>query len=221
MENLGALDLAALQNEPTAAYALAAYLDVCMCEAKERLGIKIKADTCSSTAPPLWPTKVDFKDITGKAAEAALHGKTALFVCNDHASEVDTFFAYRGGGATSIDATEILNQVAVAKIKSIEEKRKELHSKLESSMVQGRPVHISMGRTALNFRESYCGETEFPDAVFKNSRLREKFDGLYQDGFYTFVTTDFDLEAANEHLSKALPFFEEMAIIEVDPASLS
>merc|ERR1712003_368321 len=157
----------------------------------------------------------------GKAAEAALHGKTALFVCNGHASEVDTFFAYRGGGSTSIDATEILNQVSVAKIKRLEEMRKELHRKLESSMVQGRSVHISMGRTALNFRESYCGETEFPAAVFQNSRLREKFDGLYQQGFYTFVTTDFDLEAAKEHLSKALPFFEEMAIVEVDPTSFA
>merc|ERR1712048_1279905 len=108
--------------------------------------------------------------------------------------------------------------VSVAKLKSVEEKRKELHRKLESSMVQGRPVHISMGRTALNFCESYCGTREFPAAVFSNSRLKREFGELYQDGSYAFVTTDFSLEAAKEHLSKALPFFEEMAIIEVDPA---
>merc|ERR1712048_960027 len=111
--------------------------------------------------------------------------------------------------------------VSVAKLKSVEEKRKELHRKLESSMVQGRPVHISMGRTALNFRESYCGTKEFPVAVFNNSRLKEEFGELYQDGSFAFVTTDFDLEAANEHLSKALPFSEEMALVDVDPASFA
>ena len=38
-------------------------------------------------------------------------------------------------------------------------------------------------------------------------------------GYYLVVTTDFDLKSAKEFLSDALPFLDDMAIIEIDPNS--
>jgi len=221
LEKLGHLDLASLQKKSHAAFAMAAYLDACMSAARERLGINASAtlpESVATDAPVLWPMKVSFKDINGKAAEAARWGKTALFVCNGHAGDVDTYFAYRGGGCTSIDATEILNQVVVSKVKTAEQVRRDMHRRVQDSMIYGRALAISMGRTALDFQGQYCGKDELTTSIFKNSLLKAENPDM-QPGFYTFVTTDFDLESAREYLAKALPHFDDMAIIEVDAAS--
>jgi len=218
MEKMGHLDLAALHAKSHAAFVMGAYLDACLSAARERLGINISTVVAEKAAPPLWPMKVRFQDINGKAAEAARCGKTALFVCNGHAGEVDTYFAYRGGGCTSIDATEILNQVSVAKVKTVEAARKDMDRRVKDSMVYGRALSVSMGRTALDFQGTYCGKDEFTVSVFNNRLLKAENPDM-QDGCYTFVTTDFDLESTREYMSKALPHFDDMAIIEVDPAS--
>merc|ERR1712048_14030 len=222
MENVGALDLTALEGKQVAAQVLAIYLHACMSKAKERLGMNAApAKSPCQDAPKLWPMKVNFNEIAARAVEAARWGKTALFVCNGHADEVDTSFTYRGGGCASIDALSILNQVAVAKSKSVEQMRQELHQRIEGAMLQDRPIHISMARTALPFRDTYCGPGGLSQAVFKNSLLREEGGECMQMGCYSLVTTDFDMEAAREHLANALPFFDEMAIVEIDPTSFA
>jgi hypothetical protein len=221
LEKLGHLDIASLRRKDHAAFVLATYLEACIAAAKERLGITPAATTIpEQEAPALWPMKISFKDIEGKAQEAAHWGKTALFICNGRAGDVDTFFAYQGGGCTSIDATAILNQVVVTKVKSVEAARAELHRRIQGSMLYGKAIHISLGRTALDFQGVYCGTDELTTSLFKNSLLK-KDNPEIQKNVYSFVTTDFDLESAREHLSKALPHFDDMAIIEIDPSSFA
>merc|ERR1719401_3387365 len=107
----------------------------------------------------------------------------------------------------------------VSKVKSVEVARKELHRRVQSSMMMyGKAVHISMGRTALDFQNVYCGTDGLTTSVFNNGLLKKENPDM-PNSFYTFVTTDFNLEAAREYLSKALPHFDDMAIIEVDPTS--
>merc|ERR1712187_544516 len=157
IEKIGRLDIESLRRKNHAAFVLATYLEACLSTAKTRLGITPTIAIAEVEVPALWPMKISFKDIVGKAQEAARWGKTALFVCNGHAGDVDTFFAYQGGGCTSIDATEILNQVTVSKVKSVEIARKEIHRRVQNSMTMyGKAVHISMGRTALDFKNVYC-----------------------------------------------------------------
>jgi len=111
-----------------------------------------------------------------------------------------------------------------------------LRKRMVAGMKFGQPLHISMSNSAVAFKSKFCAEGLFPPEIFKNELfLKEEiyrksvrdsdlvdwpgaFKGRMKEGCYSFVTTDFTLASAREHLAEALPFFEDMAIIEVDPA---
>lgn len=218
MEHLGQLEQVMQHAKLPASVALAAYLGACIRAAKLRLGIGAPVVEAKHDAVPPLPAKVHIKDIGSLGAQAAQYGKTALFVCNGHASEVDAYFTYRKS-CTCIDAMNILDQVSVTKTKTVKDMQKELGNRLQKAKMYGSPVHVSMGKSAVAFLDTYCSDEQFPASVFKNGLFVQE-QGV-ADGCYSFVTTDFDLDAAREHLSKALPFFADMAIIEIDPKSFS
>jgi len=238
IESLGSLDTMALKDKAKTAYVLALYLEACVRFAKTKMGIGLTVPApAPDEPPPEYPIKVHFKEISTQGAEAARWGKTVLFVCNGHAHEVDTFFGYQS--VSLIDAKYILNKVSVTKEITVEKMREDLRQRLVSAMKFGQPVHIRMERSAVPFKGTYCAPDLFPEAVFRNNLFQDEahykpvirdsdlsdwpgaFPGRMKDGVYSFVTTDFDMESTREFLPAVLPYFDEMAIVEVDPASFS
>ena len=166
-----------------------------------------------------------------------------LLVCNGHAKEADTFLTY--SAYVQIDAKWVMGETMIRKSISIEDMREDLRRRVVNAMKHGLPVHIAMANTAVAFNSTFCAELTFPRSVFNfgmfrgdpegrepgeyKSIIRESdledwpgsFPGRMKDGFYVVVTTDFDLESAREFLPAALPYFDDMAILEVDPASFT
>lgn len=217
---------------------MALYLEAAVRFAKTKMGIGLNHPAPDpEEPPPEYPIKVHFTEISTQGAEAARWGRTVLFVCNGHAHEVDTFFGYQS--VSLIDAKYILNKVSVTKEITVEKMQEDLRHRLVTAMKFGQPVHIRMERSAVPFKGRYCAPELFPEFVFKNKLFHDEahhkqviresdladwpgaFPGRMKDGVYSFVTTDFDMESAHEFLPEVLPYFGEMAIVEVDPASFS
>mmetsp|Transcript_116045 Transcript_116045/g.181380 ORF Transcript_116045/g.181380 Transcript_116045/m.181380 type:complete len:116 (-) Transcript_116045:80-427(-) len=104
----------------------------------------------------------------------------------------------------------------------------------------GKPIHVSMSNSAVKIKEKYCAAGQFPEALFNNQLWLQKehyqqvvqesdkvdwpgaFPGEMKDQeSYSFVTSDFSLESAQEYLPPVLPYFKEMAIVIIDPDSIS
>jgi len=97
-----------------------------------------------------------------------------------------------------------------------------------------------MSNSAVTLKSKYCSEAEFPEALFKNelwfqkdvySQIVRETDLIDWPGAfpgkmkgvesYSFVTSDFNLESAREFLPAVLPYFDDMAIIQIDPATIN
>eukprot|EP00930_Biecheleria_cincta_P072737 TRINITY_DN60094_c0_g1_i1.p1 TRINITY_DN60094_c0_g1~~TRINITY_DN60094_c0_g1_i1.p1 ORF type:complete len:390 (+),score=75.30 TRINITY_DN60094_c0_g1_i1:61-1230(+) len=245
LSDLGSLDLAALEGKNEAARSLATFLDACIREASERLGMNEAAPAAPAPdeEPPSWPIIIDFKDLPKHISDAARWRKTPLIVCNGHNKEVDTFLTYRA--YAQIDAKWVLGETTIRKTKSMEEMREDLRRRVVGAMKNGIPLHVAMENTAVAFKQQICAEGLFPESVFnlgvfqdlskpEEEHLYKKivresdltdwvgaFPGRLKDGFFTVVTTAFDTEAADEHLKEALPFYSSMAVIEIDAASFT
>merc|ERR1712070_1038527 len=90
-------------------------------------------------------------------------------------------------------------------------------------------LQISMGSTACDFKGTFCCPGKFPAEVFggvsrwNNDEVHKHFPDpmvYMQDDFKVIVTTAFSLLEAQEHLEPALPYFSDMAIIEIDEKTL-
>lgn len=246
MAELGSLDVAALEGKNEAARALAIFLDACICGAKDRLGINAKKGApppAPDEEPPAWPLKIDFKELPKHIAEAVRWRKTPLIVSNGKAKEVDTFLTY--SAYVQLDAKWILGETTIRKTMSMEDMRADLRRRVVGAMKNGLPLHIAMANTAVAFKSQICAEELFPSSVFKfglfqdlsqpeeeqeyKKMIRESdlgdwvgaFPGRIKDGFFTVVTTDFGMDSAAEHLPDALPYFDDMAVLEIDTASFS
>jgi len=221
-----------------AAHALAMYLEACLLSAGHRLGGLRTPTACISVArglPPAWPLVIDFKEILPHVRDAATWGKTALLVCSGHANEADAFFAYRG--FATIDAKWILSQVHIKQNMSPAEMQALLQQRLADAMKMGCPLHIALSTSAIDFSGIFCKQAVFPKTVFNISKFREPAEYLsvldeldrkacaenlkssMKGDFFSFVTTDMDMDQANEHLPAVLPFFKDMAVIEIDRSS--
>lgn len=196
------------------AYVLASYLVACVRKAKERHGIVDITSVAAEDAVPSWPKRANVKDILDAVGEAVKCGKTPLLICDGHANEVDTFFHYKG--FVTIEATHVLKETVLNKTRSVEDTQFDLNRKFVAGVTHGRPIHIAMGRTALQLKETYCKGDLFPAVVFNNKLLKQDFADRMNAGCFSLVTTDFSLDAAQEHLPTALPHFEDMAIIIVE-----
>jgi len=118
--------------------------------------------------------------------------------------------------------------------------QEQLRQRLISALKFGQPIHISMSNSAVPMGERYCAPDLFPESLFKmdlwfkqeeySKVVREAdladwpgaFPGRMKDdsASYAFVTSDFTLESAREYLPDILPYFSDMAIIEINPASI-
>lgn len=239
ISSLGRVEPAAVETYSVAAHALAVYLEACLLSAGNALGLRTPTTTASAIErgilPPAWPIKVDFREIMKAVDEAALWGRTPLVVCSGHAQEADTFFNYRG--FASIDAKWILKQVFLDKEMTVEDMQKVLQQQLVESMKCCLPLHIAMSSSALDFKGQLCRDGFFPSSLFNTAMFRRPLEykkvlsddarkGWAMDitermakEFFMLVTTDMDMESARAHLPVALPYFNNMAIIEIDTAS--
>lgn len=238
-EALGTLQPNDLQAKNPAAFAIAVYVEAIIWAAKEKLGMNdALALPTEDEKPPEWPIMVGIKDIPAALADARKWQRTALFLCCGKAATVDTFFSYQS--CNLIDAKWILNKVDVKKELSVPQVRQQLRNNLVSALKFGQPIHISMANSAVAIKSKYCTASDFPEALFKNELwfqqavyskiIRESdlvdwpgaFPGKMKDReSYSFVTSDFNLESAQEFLPSVLPHFADMAIIQVDPTTIN
>lgn len=257
MDELGTLDLVALQSKNRAACVLALFIDAWIRSSKERLGLNTVPvveiiEPTADEKPPEWPLTVDFKDIQAQLGQALRWKKTPLLICDGHAKEVNSLFTYTG--YANIDAKWIIGMMTVEKKMTVEEIREHCRVQMVSAMKNGRAIFISMSNSACPFKDKICAEEIFPATAFNNGLwynkskpdaiwqdksnpdaiqeykkiIRESdltgwtgVPGQFRDGFYTVVTTDFSLDGAKEHLPNALPYFHDMALIHVNPASFA
>lgn len=99
------------------------------------------------------------------------------------------------------------------------------------------PVHIKMGKNEIDWKNFCCDD--FPAEMFSAARwtpdkaLEMKFidenmwskvteldPGRWRK-FTLILSSDFNLEEANKILSGQLPYFQELAIIVIDPDSVA
>ncbi|CAJ1350685.1 unnamed protein product [Effrenium voratum] len=223
------------------AYDLALLLEASRREWKKSLPPEEKVKPKEPEVPPEWPVKIGFKELKQRLDEAAAWEKTALVVCCGHAKEADTYFTY--SGYSQIDAKWVLGQTMIKKEVSVEDMQEELRKRVVGALKHGLPVHVAMSNTAVAFKKTFCREDKFPLCFFKDKEFKgdpaapkeerpyfsmvTKEDladwpgniGHMKEGYRMVVTTDFDVESAKEFLPDALPHFEDMAIIEIEPAS--
>lgn len=183
--------------------------------------------------PPQYPITIPFVELKSAIAEAASFGKTIL-VLSSGLGEVETFLEYQI--CSTVDCKQLIGELFVKKSHSKEEEQVVVRKKIEQAMNSSgfcKPLHIRMANTAFDWSGFCCDKV--PAEVFQKKMTVERahelrfFDDGHKftlgvddrwDGFYIVVTSTFDPAAANEHLGKALPFYEGMATIIVDPKSI-
>ncbi|CAE7326985.1 unnamed protein product [Symbiodinium necroappetens] len=237
-EELGHPDVSALWGKSRSAYVLAVFVQACLQDARDRLGLTAAAPPPPPMPqePPAWPLVIGFKELPARIAEVVRWSRTVLVVCNGHAKEADTFLTY--SAYVQIDAKWVMGETMIRKTMGIEEMQESLRKRVVSAMKSGLPLHIAMANTAVAFKDKFCAEHTFPHSVFNFSMFRGEtgteageyrkiirdvdledwpgsFPGRMKEGFFVVVTTDFDLESAREFLPSSLPYFNDMAILEV------
>mmetsp|Transcript_105928 Transcript_105928/g.332181 ORF Transcript_105928/g.332181 Transcript_105928/m.332181 type:complete len:342 (+) Transcript_105928:144-1169(+) len=222
LSGLGLVDPAGLKLSSPAAYALASYLEACLLSAGYKLGVRTPTAATRTVAPatslpPMWPIKIEFKDIM------------------KHVDEADTFFSYRG--IVQVDAKWIMGEVSLKRNMTVGDIQKVLNRQLLDAMKNGSPLQIAMSSSAVDFKGTYCKDGVFPSSLFDTAAFRRpsEYSKLLSEAehrasgkellsrmrrdFFSFVTTDFDLFHVRAHLAGVLPHLDSMAVIEVDTAS--
>lgn len=173
---------------------------------------------------PDYPLKIELRQLSAAINTAHHFGKVPLIVCNG-VDLPERFLLY--SCECMIDARQILSEVYFQKIKTVREMQAELQITLLQSMEthgHGLGLHVRMGTTACSFKCAFCAPGVFPAEVFGgNNRwnereLRNHFPDptiMIQPGFNVIVSTGYGMEEAMLHLPQALPYFDEMAILEV------
>jgi len=231
------LDVKALTEKDQAAFKMAVYIEAVVITARRNLFPDEEPPKKPPKEPPAWPIKIDKMELMGAISDAVAFKKTPLIVCNEKASIIDTFFSYQS--FQQIDAKWVMGQVQIKKTMDQDQMKEELRTKLVSALKWGKPIQIAMSSSAVMFKEKYCCPDQFPDSLFKNELWFQKeihgkvvrpddlhdwvgaFPGRMKDeSSYSIITTDFNLESALEFLPNALPYFEDLAIIEIDPSTI-
>jgi hypothetical protein len=223
-----------------AAFTIAVYMEAVIFAAREKFGLNevVVEGPVEGETPPEWPITIPFTDLPAALADARKWSKTPLFLCNGKAETVDTFFAYQS--AQLIDAKYMLNKVDIKKEVTVEDMREQMRTRLVSALKFGQPIHVCMSNSAVAIKKKYCVDDKIPEALFKDDlwMKKEHYSKVVQDAdlagwpgafpgemkdkeSFVFVTSDFSLESAKEYLPPVLPYFEDMAIIQIDPASIA
>jgi len=176
-----------------------------------------------------FPVTIGLKQLDDFIKAAYELNKVPLILCGG-AEPPKQFLLYSSHAGSVIDAKAILGEVYIRKKKTIEQVQGELKLKLIGAQHTaggvGTTLQIQMGNTATDFNK-ICG-AEFPAAIFggpdkwTQAECHKVFGPLIfiQEGFRVMVVSDFDKESAMKHLPAGLPFFDSMAIIEIDVSTL-
>eukprot|EP00928_Gymnodinium_smaydae_P007567 TRINITY_DN12712_c0_g1_i2.p2 TRINITY_DN12712_c0_g1~~TRINITY_DN12712_c0_g1_i2.p2 ORF type:complete len:442 (+),score=113.56 TRINITY_DN12712_c0_g1_i2:428-1753(+) len=178
------------------------------------------------------PRRVLFRHLLPALEEALERRRAPLFVCNGREDLIVTFFSYLC--ATPVDARRVTNEVLVKKSVTVDEMREQIRQKVISALKFGKPLHVRLHKTAMDWHV-YCRDgSSLPPDLFDLESWKdgegwlracspEELEGGWfnMESHYVFVTSDFDLAGVREYLPSKLPFFERLAIIDIDPDSIA
>lgn len=188
--------------------------------------------------PPEYPLTFQFKELTEKIEEASRFNKNVLILTSDK-GEVETFMNYRN--FVLMDCKMYVSRVFALKNMSLEDAQAEAKQKLVLGMNTSgfcKPIHVRLNNSALDW-ERFCSEDGFPAEVFdKNLWTIEKahqrglFDSAHKFSleveeqkkwkeFQLVITSTFDLESAKSFLAGKIPHYDSLAVLVLDPASIT
>lgn len=194
-----------------------------------------------SKAPPEYPLTIAFTELAKRIEEAQDFGRNVLLLSSG-VGQVETFLDYQA--LALIDCKKIIAETLVNKSKTKEEAHAEVTDTLKKCMCtqnQTRPVHVRLGNSAFDWT-GFCKEGNIPPEVFsptlwtieeaikqglldESARIDYTCDqdagGKKWKTFKLVITSHFDLEGGNSYLFDKLPFFDELAILVVDPKSIA
>lgn len=194
------------------------------------------APSAAPHAPRSYPHTCSLRALAEELHEARSAGRAVLVLASG-LDEVETFMAYQHNSV--VDCKQLINELFVSKSKTKPEVQEELRGKLVGAMNSigfARPLHIRMSNSAFDWVNTCC--EHFPAEVFSGSlwTIQHAFElGFFDESqkfnlevedekrwkeFHVIITSTFDLEKANEFLFDKIPFYDELAIIIVDPASV-
>lgn len=197
---------------------------------KVRLGIPAPPPPPQLELTPEQPREVKFRQLLPALDRAQELERTPLLVCNGKEDIVCTFFSYLC--AVPVDAKELINEVLVKKSISLEGMRDKVRQKTVKALKYGRPLHIRLANTSLDLSGYVC-EGGLPPELFWAAKWKtqevwsqvvrpQELDGacFNFDSHFVFITSDLDLEKAQRYLKDRLPFYDALAIIDIDPGSI-
>jgi len=176
------------------------------------------------------PHRVEFRQLLPALEKARQMERTPLLVCSEKEVVIATFFDYMC--AVVIDAKRVINEVLVKKIFTMEEMREDIRQKIASAVRFGRPLHIRLGNSAIDWNV-YFNEGGLPVELFHAGSWQQQsswskavlFEELGEacfnfDSHFVFITSDMSLDGVQEHLPSKIPLFDRLAIIDIDPNSI-
>jgi len=192
-----------------------------------------------AAAAPSYPQTVSFTSLKDKMEEARSLGRNIL-VLSSGKTEVETFLQYQAN--IPLDCKQVLSEVSIKKSKPKEEWQEDAKKKLMSAsyhMGFCKPLWVHLSNTAFDL-VGFCSDDGLPADVFASKEVwtvqkavdmkivpeEGKFDLTIEDDkkwhdFYVVITSQFDMEKANEHLAAKIPHYDDLAILVVDPSSIA
>lgn len=189
-------------------------------------------------SPPEWPITIPFTDLE-KAIKEAQRWERSVLVLSCGKDEVETFLSYRP--VATCDCTKLMGEWLIGKSKSKEQVQEDASKALQLAMNSHgfcQPLHIRLATSAFDLK-GFCDPMKFPSSFFSpalwtpEEALKcglideaQKFNVEIEDNkkwkdFHVIITSKMDLDGCNTHLVERIPHFDELAIIIIDPASLS
>lgn len=209
------------------------FVDFIFSEPKTGTG---EGQAAAASGVPTYPVTIAFRDLKEAMDRAQKAGRMILVLASGK-PQVETFFQYQTNSA--VDCKKMIAEMHVQKSKTKDEARMEASERLKGAMHYmgfSKPLWIRMSNSAFDW-VNFCTE-EFPADVFSGSlwSLDHAHEcGLLTDSqkfalsiddekkwkdFVVIITSEFNLEQANEYLFDKIPHYDELAIIEVDPNSI-
>eukprot|EP00928_Gymnodinium_smaydae_P064987 TRINITY_DN48199_c0_g1_i1.p1 TRINITY_DN48199_c0_g1~~TRINITY_DN48199_c0_g1_i1.p1 ORF type:complete len:481 (-),score=60.28 TRINITY_DN48199_c0_g1_i1:239-1645(-) len=170
------------------------------------------------------PIKIQLRQLPSALEAAHEWGKVPLVVCNG-VEPPEQFLFYTGEAL--IDAKQVIGEVYIQRTKTVEEMQDALKQKLLAAMEthgHGLTLHIRMADTACDFKRTFCAPSKFPQQVFgganfwNDEEVTKQFNDpriIVQPEFNVIVTSTFTMSEVVQHLADKLPFFDQMALIDI------
>eukprot|EP00929_Paragymnodinium_shiwhaense_P092085 TRINITY_DN51976_c0_g1_i1.p1 TRINITY_DN51976_c0_g1~~TRINITY_DN51976_c0_g1_i1.p1 ORF type:complete len:451 (+),score=52.59 TRINITY_DN51976_c0_g1_i1:79-1431(+) len=176
------------------------------------------------------PRVVPFRQLIPVFDKALELDHVPLLVCNGKEDIVATFFSYMV--STVVDAKRVINEVLAKKLYTVDEMREQIRQKIMSALRYGKPLHLRMANTAMDWH-TYCCDGGLPVELFDGGAWKRQdvwtkviasaeLEGCFNaKSHFVFITSDWDIAKVQEHLPSKLPNFDRLAIIDIDPNSIA